>query len=858
MAHLRAELETQKALVSALLTRIYGAKSEKMSHDQLLLAFLEDESKKPEAADGNEEPPAAKNTKPKRAKRTNKLLHSLEGLPTIERTITDPEVLANPEDFRLLSEEVSVRLHASPATFTREIIKRQTHVRKNDPDAIPFTPPLEPCLLPGSVLTPSLGALLLTEKFCYHQPFYRQQWRLFASHGIEITRNNMCNWHDHLTDLLLPLYQRIATSLRQVSYLKVDETPIDCLEPGTRKFKEQQPNGFGPLAKAAKGFGGRLGVWLGPDGFGDTPAEEDARIDFLSSLCRDHNFQLFKMDAVCGQLRDEKQDAFIRLMKECRKHSEDLIVLNHRLNLGEAAPYVNTFLWQGAETYIDVHMSNNMTATHNRAKALGRGLPPELKRMAEDHGVCLSSCLDYWAEDLILQAFNRSMLLAPQVYGSPWFLRDDEYPKLARIFNLHRRYNKILINGIVLPVENYGPNAVSRGNGKTRLITLRNTSWEPVKRTIALDSAIGLTDLGKRHVRLFHPYEEVLGNNLKPTNSIEVTIHPFRSLLLLVTSENCPEPSLESGPYNVIKSIEGEKPVIEKLPPIKLKKSWHRKLADLTSVDLPTDWEALYESTCFAADNNALEIRSLDRSGPTKIAAVQNARQEFLAQPLIKGRALWDQFLFDGDISTVFDVYATGRDARLDGGSLRVDFANMISFDHIILKTQAQDRTLIRLQLDGAEFSQDLKIWIKAEEIIQDGADLILHPPKEGKFRYFRMKGGPERISEIEAWNSTGLLPRNRWRANNLFAHSKVKPATSAWQATVKVDELTPTSYLCVAVEGEHGVEGAYAAIRIGDRLIGAPRRAASYPTNAWEYPVRKQKTGYTYFFPLDESMLNQ
>jgi hypothetical protein len=232
VAHLRAELETQKALVSALLTRIYGAKSEKMSHDQLLLAFLEDESKKPEAADGNEEPPAANNTKPKRAKRTNKLLHSLEGLPTIERTITDPEVLANPEDFRLLSEEVSVRLHASPATFTREIIKRQTHVRKNDPDAIPFTPPLEPCLLPGSVLTPSLGALLLTEKFCYHQPFYRQQWRLFASHGIEITRNNMCNWHDHLADLLLPLYQRIATSLRQVSYLKVDETPIDCLEPG--------------------------------------------------------------------------------------------------------------------------------------------------------------------------------------------------------------------------------------------------------------------------------------------------------------------------------------------------------------------------------------------------------------------------------------------------------------------------------------------------------------------------------------------------------------------------------------------------------------------------------------------------
>ncbi|MDB4438605.1 IS66 family transposase, partial [bacterium] len=233
VAELRAELETQKALVSALLTRIYGAKSEKMSHDQLLLTFLEDEAKKPEAADGNEEPPAAnKAAKPKRAKRTNKLLHSLEGLPTTERVITDPQVLANPDLFRLLSEETSVRLHASPGTFTREVIRRQTHVRKGDPDTVPFTPPLTPCLLPGSVLTPSLGALLLTEKFCYHQPFYRQEWRLRATHGIELKRNNMCNWHDHLADLLLPLYQLIVAKLRQSSYLKADETPIDCLEPG--------------------------------------------------------------------------------------------------------------------------------------------------------------------------------------------------------------------------------------------------------------------------------------------------------------------------------------------------------------------------------------------------------------------------------------------------------------------------------------------------------------------------------------------------------------------------------------------------------------------------------------------------
>ena len=244
MASLREELKLQKEIVSALLTRIYGAKSEKMGRDQLLMTFLADEAKKLEAADGQDDPPAADPSQKKSAKkktpRTNKLLESLEGLPTQKRTIIDLKVLANPHLYRLLDTVTSVRLHATPATFMRELIERQTHVLKNDPDAIPFTPPLEPCLLPGSVLTPSLGAYLLTQKFCYHSTFYREEWKLKASHGIDLKRNNMCNWHDHLAGRLLPLYHLIAAKLRRSDYLKIDETPIDCLEPGSGKVQVGQ------------------------------------------------------------------------------------------------------------------------------------------------------------------------------------------------------------------------------------------------------------------------------------------------------------------------------------------------------------------------------------------------------------------------------------------------------------------------------------------------------------------------------------------------------------------------------------------------------------------------------------------
>jgi transposase len=236
---LEAELAVQKGIVAALLKRIYGAKSEKMSHDQLLLEFLGDEAKKPAAAAPEDQGPAAESEAPNepktRARRTNTLSESLKSLPTVVREIIHPEVLAAPDDFRLLGEETSERLHVKPSAFTLEIIKRLTHVRKNEVDAIPLTSPLAPCLLPGSVLTPSLGAYLLTQKFCYHSTFYREQWKLKASHGIELTRNLMCSWHDHLADRLQPLYQRIATRMREADYLKVDETPVRCLEPGAGK-----------------------------------------------------------------------------------------------------------------------------------------------------------------------------------------------------------------------------------------------------------------------------------------------------------------------------------------------------------------------------------------------------------------------------------------------------------------------------------------------------------------------------------------------------------------------------------------------------------------------------------------------
>lgn len=664
------------------------------------------------------------------------------------------------------------------------------------------------------------------------------------------------------------------------------------------EFKRQFPHGFDRIFAKAASMGTQLGTWGGPDGFGDTPAEEQARIDMMVKLCRDYKFRLLKFDAVVGQLRDEKQDAFVRMMNECRKYSPDLIFLNHRLNLSEeAAQHVTTSLWEGAETYIDVHMYNRgQTAPHHRAGALSRDLVPGLMRLTEDHGVCISSCLDYWEDDLILQAFNRTLLLSPQLYGNPWFLRDEEYPKLARIFNLARQYGKIMVEGLVLPKENYGDKAVSRGDDRTRLITLRNLSWDPFFATLSLDEEIGLGSGRSFEVRLLHPVERILGV-FKQGDEVPVPVDPFRAALVLVTPPGQGGVGIRGCDFEVIRDIP-QKPVEIALkglpgtnhsislqgvldrfqraeldgrevpglirgdsinvsfPGEELQEPYNRKLADLEPCPTPEDAEALYEATVFAADNNALEVRALQRSGDTAIPQVKAARDAFLEQELFRGRGVWDRTMFDGDPDTAF--YLSRRRYRsepINGGSLRLDFGDAVTLDELVI-TVGNEHALQPWTSEEAVFldtSADLITWENRKILARPVMRIAFDAGKS--VRYVRFRGTPMKILEIEGFLNGRALDRSLWRSSFLFSPFRQLRIEKSFQASFTLEQIPAGSYLAVALEGTHGLEGAYAAIRVDGKPVGAPDRSPSYPGNPWENTIDNAPSHYTYYVPIFPEM---
>lgn len=221
--------------IDALVRRVFGASSETLDPAQLELLL----------ADGHQaastpavQPlPALPEARAGRTRKEN-TPRLPENLPVIEQ-ILDPEpVLAQPEAWRCIGEEVSEQLDYEPGRFLRRRTIRRKYVHRTDRDLAPIIAPLPASLRERGLAAPGLLAHILVSKYCDHLPLYRQESIFARRHDVHLPRQTLARWVELCADWLKPIYETIRTGVMSGGYVQIDETPIQYLAPGNGQTKQ--------------------------------------------------------------------------------------------------------------------------------------------------------------------------------------------------------------------------------------------------------------------------------------------------------------------------------------------------------------------------------------------------------------------------------------------------------------------------------------------------------------------------------------------------------------------------------------------------------------------------------------------
>jgi transposase len=125
------------------------------------------------------------------------------------------------EQLEFIPTSIKVIEHVRPKYSFRHCEQQGTEV------AIKIAPvPSAP--IPKSIATASLLSQIITSKYQYALPLYRQE-QMFKQYGIELSRKAMADWMIKSSELLAPIYQRLKAIQLQQTVMNADETPLKVI-----------------------------------------------------------------------------------------------------------------------------------------------------------------------------------------------------------------------------------------------------------------------------------------------------------------------------------------------------------------------------------------------------------------------------------------------------------------------------------------------------------------------------------------------------------------------------------------------------------------------------------------------------
>jgi transposase len=214
----------------------FGPRSEKLDPDQLQLGL--DDIVQAVAQGEAEEEEQDSTLRAVRAKQRAATRPSLPPhLPRIEVVIA-PEDTACPccrAAMHVIGEEKSERLDVIPAQHRVIVTRRPKYACRACESAIVQAPAPER-LIKGGLPTEAMVAYVLTSKYAWHLPLYRQA-QMLLSQGIEIHRATLAFWVGYAAAELACLATRLREIVLSSVKIVVDETRAPVLDPGRGRTK---------------------------------------------------------------------------------------------------------------------------------------------------------------------------------------------------------------------------------------------------------------------------------------------------------------------------------------------------------------------------------------------------------------------------------------------------------------------------------------------------------------------------------------------------------------------------------------------------------------------------------------------
>lgn len=126
------------------------------------------------------------------------------------------------EKLEFIPAQIKVIEHVRPKYACRRCENSGTEVHIKQA-SMPASP------IPKGIATASLLAQIITAKYQYALPLYRQE-QMFKQHGIELSRQTMSDWLMKMAHLLEPLYERLKKELLKQAVIQADETSLNVLK----------------------------------------------------------------------------------------------------------------------------------------------------------------------------------------------------------------------------------------------------------------------------------------------------------------------------------------------------------------------------------------------------------------------------------------------------------------------------------------------------------------------------------------------------------------------------------------------------------------------------------------------------